>query len=204
MTQIILIGKNRRITLDELYNLSLSNGVDAKLELQGDEATTSSANDSTYDTSDANEEKVLSSILEKLSLNGGSSSSSSSGEKGSSVTGMLSPSATIASLTLLALTIAQRRVIRGDCAMKVVASLVSIINSIVSSETTATTRSKIVLSENGAQFVKGLNGLLEEELQNVVEDKSYVVRCIDVARVALTLVQGTYSGCYFLSKCMSS
>ena len=202
MTQIILIGKNRRITLDELYNLSLSNGVDAKLELQGDEATTSSANDSTNDTSNANEEKVLSSILEKLSLNG--SSSSSSGEKGSSVTGMLSPSATIASLTLLALTIAQRRVIRGDCAMKVVASLVSIINSIVSSETTATTRSKIVLSENGAQFVKGLNGLLEEELQNVVEDKSYVVRCIDVARVALTLVQGTYSGCYFLSKCMSS
>ena len=138
-------------------------------------------------------------------MNGSSSSSSSSsGEKGSSVTGMLSPSATIASLTLLALTIAQRRVIRGDCAMKVVASLVSIINSIVSSETTATTRSKIVLSENGAQFVKGLNGLLEEELQNVVEDKSYVVRCIDVARVALTLVQGTYSGCYFLSKCMSS
>ena len=204
MTQIILIGKNRRITLDELYNLSSNNGIDAKLELQGDEATTSSANDSTYDTSDANEEKVLSSILEKLSLNGGSSSSSSSGEKGSSVTGMLSPSATIASLTLLALTIAQRRVIRGDCAMKVVASLVSIINSIVSSETTATTRKKIVLSENGAQFVKGLNGLLEEELQNVVEDKSYVVRCIDVARVALTLTQGTYSGCYFLSKCMSS
>lgn len=202
MTQIILIGKNRRITLDELYNLSLSNGVDAKLELQGDEATTSSANDSTNDTSNANEEKVLSSILEKLSLNG--SSSSSSGEKGSSVTGMLSPSATIASLTLLALTIAQRRVIRGDCAMKVVASLVSIINSIVSSETTATTRSKIVLSENGAQFVKGLNGLLEEELQNVVEDKSYVVRCIDLARVTLTLTQGTYSGCHFLSKCMSS
>ena len=191
MTQItILIGKNRRITLDELH--TLSRGF-AKLEMVQTDPTTN--NDTT--TTDDNTE-VLSSVLDKLSL--------TEDEQGTNEM-LLSPEATIASLTLLSLTLVQGRVVRGDCATLVASSLVNIVNTIVEGSSSSNGKKKVRLGMNGNDYVKGLDALLGDEtkLQGVVEgNASYLVRCISLARVSLMLAQGTYvCCCLFCCFCMS-
>ena len=170
--QVILIGKGRRITLDELSNLSRGN---AKLEMQGDDTTTDTAESGTDDA-------LLSAALDKLSLNGGDGSNQE----------MLSSGATIASLSLLALTLVHGRVVRGECATQVASSLVDIVNTIISQETVDGSNSKkVTLSTNSTEFAKGVNLLIaNEELKGIIEDKSYLVRLISLARVSLMLSQG--------------
>lgn len=174
MTITILIGKNRRITLDELNNLSCGF---AKLEMvQTDNTNDTSTND---DDDDNNvDDDVLSSALDKLSLNYDEQSTKE----------MLSPEATIASITLLSLTLSQGRVVRGDCATSVASSLVNIVNTIVE----GSSNKKVRLGMNGNDYVKGLDTLLgDEKLQGVVEgNASYLVRCISLARVSLMLARG--------------
>ena len=173
--QVILIGKGRRITLDELSNLSRGN---AKLEMQGDD-TTDTAESGTDDA-------LLSAALDKLSLNSGEGSNQE----------MLSSGATIASLSLLALTLVQGRVVRGECATQVASTLADIVNTIISQETVDGSNSKkVTLSTNSTEFAKGVNLLIaNEELKGIIEDKSYLVRLISLARVSLMLSQGTVFG----------
>ena len=178
--QVILIGKGRRITLDELSNLSRGN---AKLEMQGDDTTNDTAESGTDDA-------LLSAALDKLSLNGEGSNQE-----------MLSSGATIASLSLLALTLVQGRIVRGECATQVASELVDIVNTIVTSQETAVDESnskKVTLSTNSTEFAKGVNLLIaNEELKGIVEDKSYLVRLISLARVSLMLSQGTFLSCKY-------
>jgi len=171
MLQVILIGKGRRITLDELSNLSRGN---AKLEMQGEDTAIDTAESGTDDA-------LLSAALDKLSLNDGESSAD-----------MLSSGATIASLSLLALTLVQGRVVRGECATQVASELVDIVNAIVTNQETADESSKkVTLSTNSTEFAKGVNLLIANEgLKGIVEDKSYLVRLISLARVSLMLSQG--------------
>ena len=197
MTQLtILIGKNRRITLDEINNVS--HGF-AKLEMVQTDPTT---NDSTTATTTTDEsanvvDAVLSSALDKLSLDN-EQSTEGGGE-------LLSPEATIASLTLLSLTLSQGRVVRGDCAIKVASSLVHIVNTIVTAQgDSSSNKKKVRLGMNGNDYVKGLDTLLvgsdETKLQGVVEgNASYLVRCISLARVSLMLARGTYVCFCFVS-----
>lgn len=169
--QVILIGKGRRITLDELSNLSRGN---AKLEMQGDDTAASTAESGTDDA-------LLSAALDKLSLNSGEGSSEE----------MLSSGATIASLSLLALTLVQGRVVRGECATQVASTLVDIVNTIISQETSDESSKKVTLSTNSTEFAKSINLLIaNEELKGIIEDKSYLVRLIALARVSLMLSQG--------------
>ena len=173
--QVILIGKGRRITLDELSNLSQGN---AKLEMQGDDTTTDTAESGTDDA-------LLSAALDKLSINGGEGSNRD----------MLSSGATIASLSLLALTLVQGRVVRGECATQVASSLVDIVNTIVTSQEDGSSK-KLTLSTNSTEFTKGVNLLIANEgLKGIVEDKSYLVRLISLARVSLMLSKGKLVVC---------
>lgn len=169
MTHTILIGKNRRITLDELSSLSRG---EAKLEMQlpatGDDTTNEEAVNENGADDDA---ATITAALEKLSLNSNPGSGSNK---------LLSAEATIASLALLSLTLAQGRVVRGECAIELSSKLVNVVNAILEKE------SKSNLPANTADFVTFIGSLAPM----VVEDKPYLGRVISVARVSLMLAQG--------------
>lgn len=173
MTQTILIGKTRRITLDELRSLSRG---EAKLEMQAaaDAAAASTEADNAVD------EAAITTALSKLSLD-----SSSAGN-------VLSAEATIASLALLSLILAQGRVVRGDCALQLSSALVDLVNTILS------TGKKTQLPCDAAGFVSGVNSLVGDGLKDVLEDKPYLGRCISLARISLMLTQGTLFVCFAL------
>ena len=171
MTITILIGKNRRITLDELSSLSQGG---AKLEMQ----VLADADDKSNDeiSAAADDDALMSALVQKLSLNESE---------------LLSPEATIASLALLSLTLAQGRVVRGECAIQLSSKLVDLVNSILRSREQGTDDSTLVrLPANGEGFASSVNSLVGETL-GIVEDRPYLARLISLGRVALALTQGT-------------
>lgn len=171
MTHTILIGKGRRITLDELSSLSCGN---AKLEMQlpTDDAPAESNN---VDDS-------LVEGLNKLSLN------SNPGTDGKE---LLSKGATAASLALLSLTLSQGRVVRGECSTQLASKLVDLVNVIVGNGNSDDMKN-VQLPVDSAAYVASVNSLVGSELQGVLEDKSYVGRCISLGRVALMLAKGAF------------
>ena len=162
MTHAILVGKGRRITLDEL---SLLARAEAHLEVHqaadSDGAPAEGASDAT--------EAEITAALGKLSLDGKN---------------VLSAEATVASLALLSLTLAQGRVIRGDCAPKLSSALVDLVNAVSKGG------KKAQLPSDAAGFAAGVNALVGPEL-GIVEDKPYVQRAIALARISLMLAHGT-------------
>ena len=160
MTRTILIGKARRITLDELASIATGS---AKLEMQQQQ----------QNEEDAEQPQSLdvASALQKLSLR----SSSSNGNN------LLSAEATIASLALLALTISQGRIIRGDCAAKLSSTIVDIVNS-VPGESGVPLR----LPSNADEFSDSVNAFVERELA-ILESGPYLGRLISIARISLCL-----------------
>mmetsp|Transcript_29794 Transcript_29794/g.54749 ORF Transcript_29794/g.54749 Transcript_29794/m.54749 type:complete len:945 (-) Transcript_29794:46-2880(-) len=167
MTQTILIGKSRRITLDELHNLSCSGG-GAKLEMHADDII-----------NDDEVEKIAEDCA-KLAIDKTNASNDNGGSD------LLSPEATIASLALLSLTLVQGRVIRGDCAVKLSSALVELVNRFV--EAGGAADAKFRLPASSARFAEGVNLLVSDEMR-IVEDKPYLERLISLARVSLMLAQ---------------
>eukprot|EP00585_Thalassiosira_rotula_P008866 CAMPEP_0196142056 /NCGR_PEP_ID=MMETSP0910-20130528/10877_1 /TAXON_ID=49265 /ORGANISM="Thalassiosira rotula, Strain GSO102" /LENGTH=944 /DNA_ID=CAMNT_0041403309 /DNA_START=80 /DNA_END=2914 /DNA_ORIENTATION=+ len=167
MTQTILIGKSRRITLDELHNLSCSGG-GAKLEMHADDII-----------NDDEVEKIAEDCA-KLAIDKTNASNDNGGSD------LLSPEATIASLALLSLTLVQGRVIRGDCAVKLSSALVELVNRFV--EAGGAADAKFRLPASSARFAEGVNFLVSDEMR-IVEDKPYLERLISLARVSLMLAQ---------------
>jgi hypothetical protein len=223
MTQTILIGLNRRITLDELYSLSLGGGGDAKLEMMVHNTTTSGEDEHGGGDDDAagvavaagNEEEhpsLLIAALRDLVLN---STSDAATDAAAAAAGgeLLSEGATIASLALLSLTLSQGRVIRGECATQLSSALVDLVNSILSLREEGCGGVSVRLPANGTEFAKSVNALLlknQQQQQQVgvvipVEDKPYLGRLILLARVSLMLAQGTlFHFCFlftFLESC---
>jgi hypothetical protein len=211
MTQTILIGLNRRITLDELYSLSLGGGGDAKLEMMVHTTTSGAGEDEHNDGDDddaagvavaaGNEEEhpsLLIAALRDLVLN---STSDAATDAAAAAAGgeLLSEGATIASLALLSLTLSQGRVIRGECATQLSSALVDLVNSILSLREEGCGGVSVRLPANGTEFAKSVNALLlqnQQQQQQVgvvipVEDKPYLGRLILLARVSLMLAQGT-------------
>ena len=207
MTQTILIGLNRRITLDELYSLSLGGGGDAKLEMMVHNTTTSGEDEHGGGDDDAagvavaagNEEEhpsLLIAALRDLVLN---STSDAATDAAAAAAGgeLLSEGATIASLALLSLTLSQGRVIRGECATQLSSALVDLVNSILLLREEG--GGGVRLPANGTEFAISVNALLlqnqQQQQQQVgvvipVEDKPYLGRLILLARVSLMLAQG--------------
>ena len=220
MTQTILIGLNRRITLDELYSLSLGGGGDAKLEMMV-HTTTTSGEDEHGGGDDAagvvvvdagNEEEhpsLLIAALRDLVLNSNTTATATDASGGE----LLSEGATIASLALLSLTLSQGHVIRGECATQLSSALVDLVNSILSLREEGCGGVSVRLPANGTEFAKSVNALLlqnQQQQQQVgvvipVEDKPYLGRLILLARVSLMLAQGTlFHFCFlftFLESC---
>ncbi len=159
MTHTILIGKTRRITLDELAYIATGS---AKLEMQQQQENEEEA-EQPQSSAD------LASALQKLSLN------TSSNEE------LLSAEASIASLTLLALTISQGRIIRGDCAAKLSAAIVDIVNNVIEG-----CGEPLRLSSNADGFAASVNELVGGKLA-IVENGPYLGRLISIARIALCL-----------------
>ena len=220
MTQTILIGLNRRITLDELYSLSLGGGGDAKLEMMVHNTTTSGEDEHGGGDDDAagvavaagNEEEhpsLLIAALRDLVLNSNTTATATDASGGE----LLSEGATIASLALLSLTLSQGHVIRGECATQLSSALVDLVNSILSLREEGCGGVSVRLPANGTEFAKSVNALLlqnQQQQQQVgvvipVEDKPYLGRLILLARVSLMLAQGTlFHFCFlftFLESC---
>uniref|UniRef100_A0A7S2LH49 Histidine--tRNA ligase, cytoplasmic n=2 Tax=Skeletonema marinoi TaxID=267567 RepID=A0A7S2LH49_9STRA len=160
MTRTILIGKARRITLDELASIATGS---AKLEMQ-QQQTDEEAAEQPQSMAD------VASALQKLSLD-----TSSSGD-------LLSAEATIASLTLLALTISQGRIIRGDCAAKLSSAIVDIVNNVLEGGSGEPLR----LPSNADGFTTSVNELVGGELA-ILENGPYLERLISIARISLCL-----------------
>ena len=137
MTRTILIGKTRRITLDELS--SIANG-SAKLEMQ----------QQNEDVDQDTQVSDVASALQRLTINDSSNGDSN----------MLSAEATIASLTLLALTISQGRIIRGDCALKLSSAIVDIVNHLLEGS-----KDSIRLPANANDFAASVNEMVGENWQ---------------------------------------
>lgn len=176
MTQTILIGKGRRITLDELRATS-KYGADVRLEMQLDAPPEDAA---PADTTDE-----LSLALSQLVLADGD---------------LLSSAATKATLTLLALTLCQGRVlVSQDCGAKyeLATRIVDLVN---------------LLNEKGgdgfrlpvdpAKYARSLVSLLGDKVcpdnaflvgsgENKVA-KAFVGRVISLARIALSLSLGEF------------
>jgi len=166
----ILIGKNRRITLDELRSLSCG---ESKLETQ-QAAENETNNEAENAASEDCEEMVAGMVAawEKLSL------------KDDANAGLLTAESTIGSLALLSLTLAQGRVVRGDCAMQLSSTLVDLVNHLVVSEGNG----KLKLPASSAGFADSVNAMVGKDL-GIVEDKPYLGRLISLARVSLQLAQ---------------
>ena len=176
MTHTILIGKNRRITLDELASLVR---YEAHLEMMQDNPSGGDTNEGGGAKEDSG---ALASALEKLTLDTTAAATSYGGSPPP-----LSPEATIASLALLSLTYAQGRVIRGECAMQLSSSLVNIVNCVVAN---GEKEKALLLPSNSKEFASSVNSLMGEGLK-IVEDGPYLKRVISLARVSLMLAQGT-------------
>eukprot|EP00577_Skeletonema_sp_RCC1716_P002826 CAMPEP_0113416170 /NCGR_PEP_ID=MMETSP0013_2-20120614/24978_1 /TAXON_ID=2843 ORGANISM="Skeletonema costatum, Strain 1716" /NCGR_SAMPLE_ID=MMETSP0013_2 /ASSEMBLY_ACC=CAM_ASM_000158 /LENGTH=936 /DNA_ID=CAMNT_0000303217 /DNA_START=49 /DNA_END=2859 /DNA_ORIENTATION=+ /assembly_acc=CAM_ASM_000158 len=160
MTRTILVGKARRITLDELASIATGS---AKLEMQ-QQQTEEEAAEQPQSMAD------VASALQKLSLD-----TSASGD-------LLSAEATIASLTLLALTISQGRIIRGDCAAKLSSAIVDIVNNVLEGGGGEPLR----LPSNADGFTTSVNELVGGELA-ILENGPYLERLISIARISLCL-----------------
>lgn len=211
MTQTILIGKNRRITLDELYALSCG---EAKLEMTihsdssgggGDGEADANNNNQTSESGggttacdDEESSLLLVAALKNLSLNSGATTAAATDAAAAAEGGgeLLSEGATIASLALLSLTLSQGRVIRGgDCASQLSSALVDLVNAILLLRDEG--GPGVVLPANGTEFASSVNALLQNQDGVIaVEDKPYLGRLILLARVSLMLAQGTF---YFAS-----
>ena len=161
MTRAILIGKARRITLGELAAAATGS---AKLEVQQQQQNEDEAVEETQPLVD------VADALQKLSLNDVPDEE------------LLSSEATIASLTLLALTISQGRIIRGDCAGKLSSAIVDIVNSVLEGGSDKTLR----LPSKPDGFVVNVNKLVGGDLA-ILEDGPYLGRLISVARISLCL-----------------
>ena len=215
MTQtIILIGKNRRITLDELYSLSRG---EAKLEMVihgrgggGDENTNQTENETIVADDDDQQQQqqkssssaaaaALVAAMNDLSLNVIAATEGRGGQL------LLSQEATIASLALLSLALSQGRIIRdAESAFQLSSALVDLVNIILllfreeeegeEKKGDQQSRTAIALPANGAEFASSVNALLLRQgavLLPSAEDKPYLARLILLARVSLMLAQGT-------------
>ena len=225
MTQTILVGLNRRITLDELYSLSLGGGGDAKLEMMvhttttsgedehgGDDAAANNNNNNTDESgvvvaagSEEEHPSLLIAALRDLVLNSTSTTAAATDAE------LLSEGATIASLALLSLTLSQGHVIRGECATQLSSALVDLVNSILllREEVGGGGGGGVRLPANGTEFAKSVNALLlqnqqQQHQQQVgvgipLEDKPYLGRLILLARISLMLAQGaSFHFCFLL------
>ncbi len=224
-SSIILIGKNRRITLDELYSLSRG---EAKLEMimhsnnnssgegggddeAGNTKSNKTKNESAVAVVAVDEEDRSSSLLviiaalKDLALNTNSTTmratdtaataaaaTTTTTKQGRGGDELLSEGATIASLALLALTLSQERVIRGNCAIQLASTLVDLVNSILYLREEGGGHG-IRLPANGTSFAVSVNALLKSKGVIAVEDKPYLGRWILLARVSLMLAQGKSS-----------
>mmetsp|Transcript_1613 Transcript_1613/g.3524 ORF Transcript_1613/g.3524 Transcript_1613/m.3524 type:complete len:950 (-) Transcript_1613:92-2941(-) len=171
MTQTILVGKNRRITLDELLSLSRIGSGEAKLEVLADDNNPNAAAD------DANESEGCAAVADMVAAWENLSLSDGGG-------GLLSPEATVASLALLSLTLSQGRVVRGDCATRLSSTLVDLANHLAEK-----TDGKLRFPADAAGFVESVNALVDDSLAGVVEDRPYLGRLISLARVSLALAR---------------
>jgi hypothetical protein len=201
----ILIGKARRITLDELYSLSKR---ESKLEAQQqqsavDESSASSSSSSTPERASFTFEEALATLTltdnESSSIKSAAGSSTPEDNKK-----LLSEEATIASLGLLAITIAQGRIIRGDCAMDIAFALAELVNVIVTTEK----KPLLCLPIDSTAYLTVINNLLSSSSSSSsssstlpkLEDGPYISRLIHLARVSIMLVRGTYIICLYLIK----
>ncbi|KAL3757578.1 hypothetical protein ACHAWU_006023 [Discostella pseudostelligera] len=223
MTQTILIGKARRITLDEVYALSCG---EAKLEMTipsdsgggGDGEAADDANQTGKcggvgaENEDEESSLALIAALKNLSLNSTTTTATTAGAKDAAARGeLLSEGATIASLALLSLTLSQGRIIRGgDCAIQLSSALVDLVNAILllREEETAGRGAGVMLPANGTEFASAVNALLLQSNQNggliAVEDKPYTGRLILLARVSLMLAQARLLSSKYVSDVLSS
>ena len=147
----MLIGKSRRLTLDELSSLSRS---EARAEFQSSDDETGGGGD------DDSAGLDVGAGLAGLSLDAE----------------LLSPGATRAALALLALTLSQGRVVRGDCAQSLAEKLVDAANA-----------DGIRLPADSPGLVSAVNSVMEG---SVLEDKPYVSRAVSLARLGVVLAQG--------------
>lgn len=125
---------------------------------------------------------------------------------------LLSEGATIASLALLALTLAQGR----DCAIQLISpAVVDLVNSILclrdEGEEGRETATKMYgtggfrLPANGTNFATSVNALLSSHQGLMaVEDKPYLDRLILLTRVSLMLAQGTWLLASFCNSCIAN
>lgn len=148
----VLIGKSRRLTLDELSSLSRS---EARAEFQSSDDETGGGGD------DDSAGLDVGAGLAGLSLDDAE---------------LLSPGATRAALALLALTLSQGRVVRGDCAQSLAEKLVDAANA-----------DGIRLPADSPGLVSAVNSVMEG---SVLEDKPYVSRAVSLARLGVVLAQG--------------
>lgn len=171
-TMTVLIGKGRRITLEELSSIAIGEG---NLELHGNEADVSTTdNDDTpsYD---------LSAALANLNL--GASSSSS----------LLTNAETLAALSLLAQTMSQGKVMYNDCRTDgVVLALISVVNA-----SKAASASTIRLPSSPDAFIASASKLHQdlEPLSEVLvvngAAASLVSRLLSLSRALLPLYNVT-------------
>lgn len=157
----VLVGKGRRITLDELRLVSCG---EARLEARGDDVPAAAGDDA-----------APSAAMGKLSL------SDSGGDDGAAA---LAPDAAVASLALLSLTLAQGRVVRGDCGPRLAAALADVANR------AAEEGGGTDLPEDAGGFAEVVNSLVGGDL-GILEDRPYLGRLISLARASLALARGT-------------
>ncbi|KAL3772782.1 hypothetical protein ACHAWU_003341 [Discostella pseudostelligera] len=231
MTQTILIGKARRITLDEVYALSCG---EAKLEMtipsdsgggDGDGEAADDANQTGKcggvgaENEDEESSLALIAALKNLSLNSTTTTATTAATDVTAAAAaaaaaargeLLSEGATIASLALLSLTLSQGRVIRGgDCAIQLSSALVDLVNAILLLRETETAGrgAGVMLPANGTEFASAVNALLQNHQQGgliAVEDKPYIGRLILLARVSLMLAQARLLSSKYVSDVLSS
>ena len=98
---------------------------------------------------------------------------------------LLSAEATIASLTLLALTISQGRIIRGDCALKLSSAIVDIVNQVLEENRDTPLR----LAANADSFAASVNELVGGGEVAILENGPYLRRLISLAKISLSLAK---------------
>jgi len=199
MTRCILIGKGRRITLEELQGISSpGNHGDYKLEMHVADPDAVVGDGSSFDAAAA----IGRFSLSNLSLDDDDDDASSPDQ-------LLSPSATIACLTLLAQTVAQGRVYRvspsveGDCAVAISSAIVDLVNRIVQDSSDENeTNTPFRLPADATSFAKSTCSLLGSSLcppppncpfakstGTASTAKPYLRRLIPLARISLSLAR---------------
>jgi len=183
MTRSVLIGKGRRITLDELECVAVHDGV---LEIHTSEDIT----DMSYD------EAAITSALSSLSLNSGNDQDTDTGtdaEISSSLT-LLSAADTRAVLTLLANFIAQSRIMSTTTClnMTTAAAIAQIVNSKANSNPL-----QLQLPSSPGAFMDKLSSLMPAKIQEHLNDEEQMKiylplalhRIIPLALTSLAAVQ---------------